>query len=100
MSVAKLPEERRQEGLPSHETEHERLGKTDGVGALPGAPNESSVALLPEERIHGEGVVPDHERLGKTGGVGVLPGGHNESGVALLPEERVHGEGRVIVPYT
>ncbi|KAF9462799.1 hypothetical protein BDZ94DRAFT_1260365 [Collybia nuda] len=54
VSVAKLPEERRQEGLPSHETDHERLGKTGGVGPLPGGPNESGVALLPEERVHGE----------------------------------------------
>jgi hypothetical protein len=55
ISVAKLPEERRQEVFPSHETDHERLGKSGGVGALPGGPNESGVALLPEERAHGEG---------------------------------------------
>lgn len=52
VSVAKLPEERRQENLPSHETDHEQLGKTGGVGPLPGGPNESGVALLPEERAH------------------------------------------------
>jgi hypothetical protein len=52
VSVAKLPEERRQENLPSHETGHEQLGKTGGVGPLPGGPNESGVALLPEERAH------------------------------------------------
>ncbi|KAG6882900.1 hypothetical protein C0993_008735 [Termitomyces sp. T159_Od127] len=52
VSVAKLPEERRLEGLPSHETDHEVLGKSGGVGALPGGPNESRVALLPEERLH------------------------------------------------
>ncbi|KAG5717114.1 hypothetical protein E4T56_gene7172 [Termitomyces sp. T112] len=52
VSVAKLPEERRLEGMPSHETDHEVLGKSGGVGALPGGPNESRVALLPEERIH------------------------------------------------
>ena len=50
--MAKLPEERRQENLPSHETDHEILGKTGGVGPLPGGPNESGVALLPEERAH------------------------------------------------
>ncbi|KAF5378477.1 hypothetical protein D9615_007080 [Tricholomella constricta] len=54
VSVAKLPEERRQEVLPSHETDHEVLGKTGGVGALPGGPDESRVALLPEERAHSE----------------------------------------------
>lgn len=56
VSVAKLPEERRQEGLPSHETNHEVLGKTGGVGPLPGGPDESHVALLPEERDHSEGL--------------------------------------------
>ncbi|KAG6893950.1 hypothetical protein C0992_008037 [Termitomyces sp. T32_za158] len=54
VSVAKLPEERRLEGMPSHETDHEVLGKSGGVGALPGGPNESRVALLPEERLHPE----------------------------------------------
>ncbi|KAG6816149.1 hypothetical protein H0H87_008329 [Tephrocybe sp. NHM501043] len=52
VSVAKTPEERRLEGMPSHETDHEVLGKTRGVGALPGGPNESRVAMLPEERVH------------------------------------------------
>ncbi|RDB20178.1 hypothetical protein Hypma_012931 [Hypsizygus marmoreus] len=63
VSVAKLPEERRQEGLPSHETDQERLGKTGGVGPLPGGPEESKVALLPEERLHSE-----EEILGSTSG--------------------------------
>lgn len=54
VSVAKLPDERLQECLPSHETDHEVLGKTGGVGALPGGPDESRVALLPEERVHPE----------------------------------------------
>ncbi|KAG5648971.1 hypothetical protein DXG03_000320 [Asterophora parasitica] len=54
VSVAKLPEERRQDVFPSHETDHEVLGKTGGVGALPGGPDESRVALLPEERVHPE----------------------------------------------
>lgn len=58
VSVAKLPEERRQENLPSHETDHEQLGKTGGVGPLPGGPNESGVALLPEERAHPVGQPP------------------------------------------
>lgn len=49
-SVAKLPEERRQEGLPSYETSQDLSGNTGGVGSLPGAANESGVALLPEER--------------------------------------------------
>ncbi|KAG5650093.1 hypothetical protein H0H81_000789 [Sphagnurus paluster] len=56
VSVAKLPDERLQECLPSHETDHEVLGKTGGVGALPGGPDESRVALLPEERVHPEGL--------------------------------------------
>lgn len=94
ISVAKLPEERRQEGLPSHETDHEILGKTGGVGPLPGGPNESGVAICPEERRQ-EGLPShetDHERLGKTGGVGPLPGGPDESRVALCPEERLHSQ--------
>jgi hypothetical protein len=46
-----LPEERRLEGLPSHDDESGgRLGKSGGVGALPGSAGESSVALLPDER--------------------------------------------------
>jgi len=49
-SLAKLPEERRQEGLPSHDNEGPALGKTAGVGALPGSASEEGVALLPEER--------------------------------------------------
>jgi hypothetical protein len=50
-SLAKLPEERRLEGLPSHDDETAgRLGKSGGVGALPGLANESGVALLPDER--------------------------------------------------
>ncbi|KAG6837442.1 hypothetical protein H0H93_009536 [Arthromyces matolae] len=52
VSVAKLPEERRLEGMPSHESDHELLGKSGGVGPLPGGPNESRVAMLPEERLH------------------------------------------------
>jgi hypothetical protein len=50
-SLAKLPEERRLESLPSHDDETGgRLGKSDGVGALPGSANETDVALLPDER--------------------------------------------------
>lgn len=46
-----MPEERRLEGLPSHDDESgEPLGKSGGVGALPGSAGESSVALLPDER--------------------------------------------------
>lgn len=46
-----MPEERRLEGLPSHDDESSgRLGKSGGVGALPGSAGESSVALLPDER--------------------------------------------------
>ncbi|KAG6825688.1 hypothetical protein H0H92_002829 [Tricholoma furcatifolium] len=52
VSVAKTPEERRLESLPSHDTNQEILGKTGGVGPLPGGPDESRVALLPEERSH------------------------------------------------
>lgn len=50
-SLAKLPEERRLAGLPSHDDEStSRLGKSGGAGALPGPANESGVALLPDER--------------------------------------------------
>lgn len=51
-SLAKLPEERRLESLPSHDDETRgRLGKSGGIGALPGSANESGVALLPDERV-------------------------------------------------
>ncbi|KAI5892504.1 uncharacterized protein SCHCODRAFT_02578855 [Schizophyllum commune H4-8] len=36
--------------LPSKEGPNERLGTTDGVGALPGSSSEASVAKLPDER--------------------------------------------------
>ncbi|TFK66412.1 hypothetical protein BDN72DRAFT_859936 [Pluteus cervinus] len=36
--------------LPSQEGADDSLGKTKGVGALPGSKDESGVALLPEER--------------------------------------------------
>jgi hypothetical protein len=50
-SLAKLPEERRQHGLPSHDdNSNTQLGKSGGVGALPGSANESGVALLPDQR--------------------------------------------------
>jgi hypothetical protein len=49
--IAKLPEERRQEVLPSHDDESfTPLGKTGGVGPLPGSALESGVAILPDER--------------------------------------------------
>ncbi|KAL1706781.1 hypothetical protein EV121DRAFT_167935, partial [Schizophyllum commune] len=35
--------------LPSKEGPNERLGTTDGVGALPGSSSEASVAKLPDE---------------------------------------------------
>ncbi|KAL1744808.1 hypothetical protein HDZ31DRAFT_63787 [Schizophyllum fasciatum] len=37
-------------GMPSQEAADESLGKTAGVGALPGAPTEAAVAQLPDER--------------------------------------------------
>lgn len=47
----KSPEERRLESLPSHDDDSKgRLGKSGGVGALPGSVDEPSVVLLPEER--------------------------------------------------
>jgi len=67
--VAKLPLERAQESLekmleekalaaqsevapsmPSQEGKDEDLGKTSGVGALPGSKSEGGVAVLPQER--------------------------------------------------
>ncbi|KAF8815261.1 hypothetical protein BYT27DRAFT_7334025 [Phlegmacium glaucopus] len=53
--IAILPEERRQQNLPSHDdepsfaTEKGKSVSTGGVGALPGDKEEVSVALLPEE---------------------------------------------------
>jgi len=49
--LAKLPEERLQEDLPSHDNESGvPLGRTAGAGPLPGTPSESGVAVLPEEK--------------------------------------------------
>ncbi|KAF8229123.1 hypothetical protein L208DRAFT_193574 [Tricholoma matsutake] len=103
VSVAKLPEERRQENLPSHETDHEQLGKTGGVGPLPGGPNESGVALLPEERAH-----PVESRLQtedvkdvpskSVTGDDSLPGTHSTTSVKKLAEElrqEVHPSPRI-----
>ncbi|KAG6852583.1 hypothetical protein C0991_010841 [Blastosporella zonata] len=78
ISVAKTPEERRLEVMPSHETDHEILGKTGGVGPLPGGPNESRVAMLPEERIHPQSPDDSYPTGAKgleVAGLGVLSGG-------------------------
>ena len=54
--IAILPEERRQQNLPSHDddppfaTEKGKSVSTGGVGVLPGDKEEVGVALLPEER--------------------------------------------------
>ncbi|KAL1661073.1 hypothetical protein GGF50DRAFT_61894, partial [Schizophyllum commune] len=88
--------------LPSKEGPNERLGTTDGVGALPGSSSEASVAKLPDERFEGEKravayilsvltspclgsthvSLPSKEGandgLGTTGGVGALPGNKSE----------------------
>ncbi|KAF6756183.1 hypothetical protein DFP72DRAFT_294650 [Ephemerocybe angulata] len=47
--LAKLPEERKQEALPSHDNEHSKLSAV-GVGALPGSQSEEGVARLPAEK--------------------------------------------------
>ncbi|KAG6917701.1 hypothetical protein DXG01_001473 [Tephrocybe rancida] len=78
VSVAKLPEERRLESLPSHEDAVP--GKSGGVGPLPGPPYESRVALLPEERIHpqydtGVAAVGGAEASAEAGGLGAMSGG-------------------------
>lgn len=39
--------------LPSQEGKSEDIGKTEGVGALPGSRDERGVAILPEERHQG-----------------------------------------------
>ncbi|KAL1728503.1 hypothetical protein EV714DRAFT_238051 [Schizophyllum commune] len=81
--------------LPSKEGPNERLGTTDGVGALPGSSSEASVAKLPDERLEGSTHIslPSKEGandgLGTTAGVGALPGNKSEAGVAKLPEEDV-----------
>ncbi|KAL1747094.1 hypothetical protein HDZ31DRAFT_61541 [Schizophyllum fasciatum] len=84
--------------LPSQEGPNERLGTTDGVGALPGSASEASVAKLPDERNAGSSGVTTaslpskegaNDALGTTAGVGALPGGNSEAGVAKLPEENV-----------
>jgi hypothetical protein len=51
--IAILPEERRQQNLPSHDDDPPFVtenSSTGGVGALPGDKEETGVALLPEER--------------------------------------------------
>ncbi|KAF9526173.1 hypothetical protein CPB83DRAFT_908575 [Crepidotus variabilis] len=50
-SIAKLPEESRHHNLPTHDDESSTvLGKSAGVGKLPGSADESGVALVPDER--------------------------------------------------
>ncbi|KAF4586106.1 hypothetical protein EYR38_009727 [Pleurotus pulmonarius] len=86
VSVAKLPEERRLEGLDtaknfgaSYAREQAWSQKASGgVGDLPGPKSETGVAVLPDERLAG----------GMSGGVGDLPGSRNEADVVRLPEEK------------
>ncbi|OSC98339.1 hypothetical protein PYCCODRAFT_1454456 [Trametes coccinea BRFM310] len=82
----------------------------DGVGALVGGRDESSVALAPDERAGqtAAGVIggasrtmPSQEPQGNeapgapthVGGVGALVGGRDEQGATVLPDERVHQQG-------
>jgi len=68
-SLAKLPEERRLENLPSHDDENAgRLGKPGGIGTLPGSANESGLAL----RVSNERKEPEYK----------APGGALSSGVS------------------
>lgn len=60
---------------------------TGGVGDLPGTPNESSVALLPDEKFNKPTPTTATSRFG---GVGDLPGAASESSVAVLPEEKLN----------
>ena len=62
---------------------------TGGVGDLPGAASESSVAVLPEEKnLHDSTSTSIKPAPVTTDGVGNLPGRDSESSVAVLPEEK------------
>ncbi|KAI0820556.1 hypothetical protein BC628DRAFT_1330201 [Trametes gibbosa] len=81
--------------------------RVGGVGALVGARDESSVALVPDERAAQtttgvqRGTMPSQEPFGNeaagaskhVGGVGALVGNFNEPGAAVLPDERTQQQG-------
>ncbi|EAU87468.2 hypothetical protein CC1G_02227 [Coprinopsis cinerea okayama7 len=126
-SIAKCPEERRLESLPSHDDESQTpLGHSGGVGRLPGSSDETGVAVLPDERkgeaepnhgfddVSGGSIakLPEESRLevlpsrdddrltplGHTGGAGPLPGSITEAGVAVLPDEHKAGAAASLEP--
>jgi len=70
--IARLPEETRTAGFPSHDDEGiTPLGKTGGAGPLPGTAQETGVAVLPDERntkdetaeVHSTRVAPFHKEV-------------------------------------
>ncbi|CAA7263933.1 unnamed protein product [Cyclocybe aegerita] len=95
-SVAKLPEERRQDNLFSHDGHAATApGKTGGVGVLPSPTSNAGAAKLPEAEEVRQKNLPSHglggvSAIGTTAGVGVLPGSKSELGGAKLPDKRAH----------
>ncbi|KAF5329299.1 hypothetical protein D9619_009415 [Psilocybe cf. subviscida] len=102
--VAVLPGER---GLPHPPLVQKALGETSrsthtavkpfaastgGVGDLPGTPNESSVALLPEERLNKSNtaatVDPAAVPSSRSGVVSNIPGTDSKTGDTLPADER------------
>ncbi|KAG9217644.1 hypothetical protein CCMSSC00406_0003667 [Pleurotus cornucopiae] len=96
VSVAKLPEERRLEGLDNAKSfggsyaREQAWSQTSsgGVGDLPGPKSETGVAVLPDERT----------ARGISGGVGDLPGSKAETDVTRMPEEKAVDGGFKALP--
>lgn len=96
-----LSEERRLESLPSHDDETKgRLGKSGGVGALPGSVDESNVVLLPDERNQsGEKATSCSSTIDNAStdaSTRTLPGSHQDGGQVgqIHLHDSPHTEGR------
>ena len=99
--LSKLPEERRLESLPSHDDETKgRLGKSGGVGALPGLVDESSVVLLPDERDQSGEKATSYSsttnNASTDASIRTLPGSHQDGGEVgqIHLHDSPHTEGR------
>ncbi|KAI8992713.1 hypothetical protein BD414DRAFT_481960 [Trametes punicea] len=98
------------EEMTGNEAAVGEIRHVEGVGALVGGRDESSVALSPDERAGQKAAgsvggasrtLPSQEQQGNeasdapkhVGGVGALVGSREEQGAAVLPEERVQKQG-------
>ncbi|KAJ8487982.1 hypothetical protein ONZ45_g14132 [Pleurotus djamor] len=91
-SVAKLPEERKEEGLAAAKQFGSVYAREQAWSQnQPNAPSTHTPAGAGVGDLAGSSSAHHDERISssqRTGGVGDLPGGENETGIALLPEEK------------